>query len=42
MQSIQQTGVNNLLLFVLFDSGSDKMLIKQSALPLGINPSIGK
>jgi hypothetical protein len=37
---MQQTGVN-CLLSVLLVSGSDKTLLKQSALPPGINPSLG-
>jgi hypothetical protein len=39
--TIQHTNVN-CMLRVLFDSGSDKTLIKQSSLPLGITPSIGR
>jgi hypothetical protein len=41
VQTIQKTSVNSLL-HVLFDSGSNKTLLKQSALPPGITPSIGK
>ena len=41
VQTIQHAQVN-CMLCVLFDLGSDKTLIKQSVLPLGINPSIGK
>jgi hypothetical protein len=39
--SIQQTKVN-ILLKVLFDSGSDKTIFKRSSLPLSIEPSTGK
>jgi hypothetical protein len=39
--SIQQTKVN-ILLKVLFDSRSDKMIFKRSSLPQGIEPSTGK
>jgi hypothetical protein len=41
VSSMQNARVNRLLR-VLFDSGSDKTLIHQSALPPGITPSIGK
>jgi hypothetical protein len=41
VQTIQHASMN-CMLRVLFDSGSDKTLIKQSVLPRGINPSIGK
>jgi hypothetical protein len=39
--SIQQTKVN-ILLKVLFDSGSDKTIFKKSSLPQDIEPSTGK
>jgi hypothetical protein len=39
--SIQQTKVN-ILLKVLFDSGSDKTILKRSSLPQGTEPSAGK
>jgi hypothetical protein len=41
VKSMQHSNVD-CLLRVLFDSGSDKMLMKQSALPKGINLSQGK
>jgi hypothetical protein len=41
VNTIQQTSVN-CMLRVLFDSGSNKTLIKQLSLPPGITPSIGK
>jgi hypothetical protein len=39
--SIQHTKVN-ILLKVLFDSGSDKTIFKRSSMPQGIEPSTGK
>jgi Reverse transcriptase (RNA-dependent DNA polymerase) len=41
VNTIQRTTVD-CMLRVLFDSGSDKTLIKQSSLPSGITPSIGR
>jgi hypothetical protein len=41
VKSMQHSNVD-CMLRILFDSGSDKTLLKQSALPKGINPSQGK
>jgi hypothetical protein len=41
VKSMQHSHVD-CMLSVLFDSGADKRLLKQSALPKGINPSQGK
>jgi hypothetical protein len=37
-----QKSHENCLLHVLFNSGADKTMMKRSALPLGVNPSLGK
>jgi hypothetical protein len=41
VQTIQNTRVN-CLLHVLFDSGADKIMMKHSVLPPGVNPSLGR
>jgi hypothetical protein len=41
VRMMQNTRVD-CLLCVLFDSGADKMMMKRSVLPLGVNPSLGR